>query len=48
MVPLQVIYDSDDDLLSYDAVGALSGYRPRLVANIGANHYLTAADIFIT
>jgi Ca2+-binding RTX toxin-like protein len=44
---VRVIYDSDDGLLYYDADGALSGYRPRLVADIGANHALTAADIFI-
>ncbi len=44
---VRVIYDSDDGLLYYDADGALSGYRPKLIADVGKDLHLTASDIFI-
>jgi Ca2+-binding RTX toxin-like protein len=43
----RVIYDTDDGLVYYDADGALSGYRPVLIAQVGAGLALTAADIFL-
>lgn len=44
---VRVIYDSDDGLLYYDADGALRGYAPKLIADIGKDLHLTASDIFI-
>lgn len=46
-IGVRLIYDRDDGLLYYDADGALSGYRPRLIADIGHDLALTAGDIFI-
>jgi Ca2+-binding RTX toxin-like protein len=44
---VRVIYDSNHGLLYYDADGALSGYRPKLIADIGKDLDLHASDIFI-
>ena len=38
----RLIYDQDDGLLYYDANGALTGFAPVLVANIGAGLALTS------
>lgn len=38
----RLIYDQDDGLLYYDANGALAGFGPVLVANIGAGLALTS------
>jgi hypothetical protein len=43
----RLIYDQDDGLLNYDPHGALGGYRPVLVADLGVGLALTAADFFV-
>ena len=44
---VRLIYDRDDGLLYYDADGALSGHRAILIADLGKDLALTAADFFI-
>lgn len=44
---VRLIYDRDDRLLYYDADGALSGYKATLVADIGTDLDLTAANFLL-
>lgn len=44
---IRLIYVSDDGLLYYDADGALSGYRPKLIADVGKDLALDASHFYI-